>query len=90
LLEHDTHELGQATVQSTAQDEVKDDLEEKEAIEREITRRGVTDYHWPLGDIPHTYMIIVTANIGLLPAPVKSQLHQARCPLIVNANYGIA
>ena len=28
-------------------DEVKDDLEEKEAIEREITSRGVTDYHWP-------------------------------------------
>ena len=33
--------------QSNAYDEVKDDLEEKEAIEREITRRGVTDYHWP-------------------------------------------
>ena len=32
--------------QSNAYDEVKDDLEEKEAIEREITRRGVTDYHW--------------------------------------------
>jgi hypothetical protein len=32
---------------SNAYDEVKDDLEEKEAIEREITRRGVTDYHWP-------------------------------------------
>jgi hypothetical protein len=30
-----------------AHDEVKADLEEKEAIEREITRRGVTDYHWP-------------------------------------------
>jgi hypothetical protein len=35
-------------------DDVKDNLEEKEAIEREkeaiereITRRGVTDYHWP-------------------------------------------
>jgi hypothetical protein len=26
--------------------DVKDDLEEQEAIEREITRRGVTDYHW--------------------------------------------
>jgi hypothetical protein len=34
-------------LQSNAYDEVKDDLEEKEAIEREITRRGVTDYHWP-------------------------------------------
>ena len=33
--------------QSTAYDEVKDNLEEKEAIEREITRRGVTNYHWP-------------------------------------------
>ena len=33
--------------QSNAYDEVKDDLEEKEAIEREITRRGVTDYDWP-------------------------------------------
>ena len=30
--------------QSNAYDDVKDDLEEKEAIE--ITRRGVTDYHW--------------------------------------------
>ena len=34
-------------LQSNAYDEVKDDLEEKEAIEREITRRGVTNYHWP-------------------------------------------
>jgi hypothetical protein len=34
-------------VQSNAYNEVRDDLEEKEAIEREITRRGVTDYHWP-------------------------------------------
>ena len=33
--------------QSNAYDEVKYDLEEKEAIEREITRRGVTNYHWP-------------------------------------------
>jgi hypothetical protein len=33
--------------QSNAHDEVKDDLEEKEAIEREITRRRVTDYYWP-------------------------------------------
>ena len=34
--------------QSNAYDEVNADLEEKEAIEREITRRGVTDYYWPL------------------------------------------
>jgi hypothetical protein len=34
-------------LQSTAYDEVKDNLEEKEAIEREIARRGVTDYRWP-------------------------------------------
>ena len=33
--------------QSNAYDDVKADLEEKEAIEREITRRDVTDYHWP-------------------------------------------
>ena len=33
--------------QSNGYDDVKADLEEKEAIEREITRRGVTDYHWP-------------------------------------------
>ena len=33
--------------QSNAYDNVRDDLEEKKAIEREITRRGVTDYHWP-------------------------------------------
>ena len=34
-------------LQSNAYDDVKADLEEKEAIEREITRRGVTNYHWP-------------------------------------------
>jgi hypothetical protein len=33
--------------QSTAYNQVNDDLEEKEAIEQEITRRGVTAYHWP-------------------------------------------
>lgn len=33
--------------QGNAYSDVKDDLEEKEAIEREITRREVTDYHWP-------------------------------------------
>ena len=32
--------------QNHAHDDVKADLDEKEAIEREITRRGVTDYHW--------------------------------------------
>ena len=32
--------------QSNAYDNVTADLEEKEAIEREIQRRGVTDYHW--------------------------------------------
>src|SRR4029077_2346259 len=34
-------------LQSNAYDDVRADLEEKEAIEREITRRDVTDYHWP-------------------------------------------
>jgi hypothetical protein len=33
--------------QSNTDDDVKADLEEKEAIEREITSRGVTHYHWP-------------------------------------------
>jgi len=33
--------------QSNAYDDVRADLEEKEAIEREIARRGVTAYHWP-------------------------------------------
>jgi hypothetical protein len=33
--------------QSNTYNDVRDDLEEKEAIEREITRRGVTDYYWP-------------------------------------------
>ena len=33
--------------QGNAYNDIKDDLEEKEAIEREITHRGVTDYHWP-------------------------------------------
>ena len=32
---------------SDAYDDVKDNFEEKEAIEREIARRGVTDYYWP-------------------------------------------
>ena len=34
-------------LQGNAYDDVKADLDEKEAIEREITRRGVTNYHWP-------------------------------------------
>jgi hypothetical protein len=34
-------------VQSNAYDDVRADFEEKEAIEREIQRRGVTNYHWP-------------------------------------------
>ena len=34
-------------LQSSAYDEVRADLDEKEAIEREIARRGVTAYHWP-------------------------------------------
>jgi len=33
--------------QSNVDNDVAADLEEKAAIEREITRRGVTDYHWP-------------------------------------------
>ena len=34
-------------LQSNAYNDVEADLAEKEAIEQEITRRGVTDYHWP-------------------------------------------
>ena len=34
-------------LQSNAYNEIQADLEEKEAIEREITRRDVTNYHWP-------------------------------------------
>ena len=33
-------------VQSNAYNDVGEDLEEKQAIEGEITRRGVTAYHW--------------------------------------------
>ena len=33
--------------QSNGYDNVTADLEEKEAIEREIEHRGVTNYHWP-------------------------------------------
>jgi len=35
------------TLQSNAYNEVTADFEEKAAIEREITRRDVTNYHWP-------------------------------------------
>ena len=34
-------------LQSNGYNEVTADLEEKAAIEREIERRGVTNYHWP-------------------------------------------
>jgi hypothetical protein len=33
--------------QSNGDDNATANLEEKEAIEREIQRRGVTNYHWP-------------------------------------------
>ena len=42
--------------QSHAYDDVRADLEEKEAIEGEITRRGVTNYHWPTSvTYPHAH-----------------------------------
>ncbi len=34
-------------LQSNGYNEIRDNLEEKAAIEREITRRGVTDYRPP-------------------------------------------
>jgi len=34
------------SVQSNGYNDVEADLQEKEAIEQEITRRGVTNYHW--------------------------------------------
>ena len=34
-------------LQSNAYNEVTGDLDEKAAIEREITRRDITNYHWP-------------------------------------------
>jgi len=34
------------TVPSNAYNEVQENLAEKEAVEQEITRRGVTDYRW--------------------------------------------
>ena len=34
--------------ENNAYNDTRDDLEEKEAIEREVTRRDVTAYHWPV------------------------------------------
>jgi len=34
-------------LQSNAYNDVTADLEEKATIEREITRRDITNYHWP-------------------------------------------
>jgi hypothetical protein len=45
----------QQPLQNNAYSDVKDDLEEKEAIEEEIIRRGVTDYHWS-SSIPYPYV----------------------------------
>jgi hypothetical protein len=43
-------------LQSNAYDDVQADVEEKEAIEREITRRGVTNYYWaPSGPYRYTH-----------------------------------
>ena len=62
---------------SNAYDEVKDDLAEKEAIEREITRRGVTDYHWPPSVTSRYVHNHCHCNLGLLSFPSEGQLHQA-------------
>jgi hypothetical protein len=42
-------------LQSSSYDEVRDNLDEKEAIEREIQRREVTNYHWP-PSVPYQYI----------------------------------
>ena len=42
-------------LQSNADNEVTADLEEKAAIEREITRRDITNYHWP-PSMPYGYV----------------------------------
>ena len=43
-------------VQSNGYNDVEADLQEKEAIEQEITRRGVTNYHWaPSGTYPYVH-----------------------------------
>src|SRR5215470_11488999 len=42
-------------LQTNAYNEVTADLEEKAAIEREITRRDITNYHWP-PSMPYEYV----------------------------------
>jgi len=42
-------------VQNNGYDDVRADLEEKAAIEREITRRDITNYHWP-PSMPYGYV----------------------------------
>ena len=42
-------------LQGDAYNEVTADLEEKAAIEREITRRDITNYHWP-PSMPNGYV----------------------------------
>ena len=42
-------------LQSNADNEVTADLEEKAALEREITRRDITNYHWP-PSMPYGYV----------------------------------
>jgi hypothetical protein len=43
-------------LQSNAHNDVEADLQEKEAIEQEITRRGVTNYHLaPSGTYPYVH-----------------------------------
>lgn len=42
--------------QNNAYHDVQVDIDEKEAIEREITRRDVTNYHWPTSvTYPYTH-----------------------------------
>jgi len=66
--------------QSNTYNDVRDDLEEKEAIEREITRRGVRIITGHLRAHIDTYMIVVTASVGLLPSEIlkKSPYHRIR------------
>jgi len=42
-------------LQSNAYNEITADLEEKAAIEREITRRDITNYRWP-PSMPYGYV----------------------------------
>jgi|SRR5215475_4026949 len=46
---------GKQPLQSNAYNEVTADLEEKAAIEREITRRDITNYRWP-PSMPYGYV----------------------------------